>query len=241
MPLLADEIIRRMGELGLSSGSGEHTHAIDEVADLQGALDSKAAAGHDHDADYAAIGHTHEAGSSWEFPVGWSQISFVDINPATFLGYGTWVKTGAGRVLVGFDANDADFNAAEKTGGAKTVASTGTVSQPTFSGTPFSSVINHTHSVTITDAGHAHTVPVGATDDTAAPFDRADAGTNASGANAATSTGTATTGITATTANPAGGVASITPAGTVSQPTFSGSAASVVQPYLVVYFWERTA
>jgi hypothetical protein len=32
-----------------------------------------------------------------------------------------------------------------------------------------------------------------------------------------------------------------TPAGTVSQPTFTGDATSVVQPYIVVYFWKRTA
>lgn len=87
---------------------------------------------------------------------------------------------------------------------------------PTFAGTPFSSVINHTHTVTVTDPGHTHTLPVGATDDTAAPFDRADAGTNASGANATTASGSTATGITATTANPAGGVTSITPAGTIS-------------------------
>lgn len=32
-----------------------------------------------------------------------------------------------------------------------------------------------------------------------------------------------------------------TPAGTVSQPTFTGSPTSVVQPYFVVYMWKRTA
>jgi hypothetical protein len=32
-----------------------------------------------------------------------------------------------------------------------------------------------------------------------------------------------------------------TPAGTVSTPTFTGSATSVLPPYLVVYMWERTA
>lgn len=66
-------------------------------------------------------------------------------------------------------------------------------------------VLNHTHPVT--DPGHTHTLPVGATDDTSAPFDRADAGTNASGANATTASGSTTTGVT--TSNPAGGVASI--------------------------------
>jgi len=54
-----------------------------------------------------------------QYPVGWCLLSFVNINPATFLGYGTWVAAGAGRVLVGLDAGDADFNVVEKTGGEK--------------------------------------------------------------------------------------------------------------------------
>ena len=45
----------------------------------------------------------------------------VATNPGTLLGFGTWVAFGAGRVLVGLDASDTDFDAAEETGGAKTV------------------------------------------------------------------------------------------------------------------------
>lgn len=41
-------------------------------------------------------------------------------NPATLLGFGTWTAFGAGRVLVGLDASDTDFDTAEETGGAKT-------------------------------------------------------------------------------------------------------------------------
>lgn len=41
-------------------------------------------------------------------------------NPATLLGFGTWSAFGAGRVMVGFDSGDSDFDTAEKTGGAKT-------------------------------------------------------------------------------------------------------------------------
>jgi hypothetical protein len=33
-------------------------------------------------------------GASWQFPVGWVLTSMVDINPATFLGYGTWMLPG---------------------------------------------------------------------------------------------------------------------------------------------------
>ncbi len=43
-----------------------------------------------------------------------------DTNPADLLGFGTWAAFGAGKVMVGIDSEDDDFNTAEKTGGAKT-------------------------------------------------------------------------------------------------------------------------
>lgn len=54
------------------------------------------------------------------FPVGSIFISVDSTNPATTLGYGTWVAFGAGRTLVGFDSGDALFDTVEETGGAKT-------------------------------------------------------------------------------------------------------------------------
>lgn len=41
-------------------------------------------------------------------------------NPATLLGFGTWVAFGAGRVMVGIDSGQTEFDTAEETGGAKT-------------------------------------------------------------------------------------------------------------------------
>jgi len=41
-------------------------------------------------------------------------------NPGTLIGFGTWVAFGAGRVPVGIDSGDTDFDTAEETGGAKT-------------------------------------------------------------------------------------------------------------------------
>ena len=54
------------------------------------------------------------------FPVGAVFIAVVSTNPATLLGYGTWSAFGAGRMLVGLDAGDTDFDTVEETGGAKT-------------------------------------------------------------------------------------------------------------------------
>jgi len=54
------------------------------------------------------------------YPIGSQYVNFTDsTNPATLLGFGTWQAV-AGRVIVGYDATQTEFNAAEKTGGAKT-------------------------------------------------------------------------------------------------------------------------
>lgn len=58
------------------------------------------------------------------FPVGAVFIAVVSTNPATLLGYGTWSTIAAGRVLIGLDSGDTDFDTVEETGGAKTVTLT---------------------------------------------------------------------------------------------------------------------
>ena len=60
------------------------------------------------------------AGGSEAFPVGAVFIAVVNTNPATLLGYGTWSAFAAGRVLVGLDAGQTEFDVVEETGGAKT-------------------------------------------------------------------------------------------------------------------------
>lgn len=52
------------------------------------------------------------------YPVGTIYESTKPDNPSTFMG-GTWSRFGNGRVLVGVDENDADFNTVNKTGGEK--------------------------------------------------------------------------------------------------------------------------
>ena len=66
----------------------------------------------------------------------------VATNPATLLGFGTWTAFGAGKVPVGLNAGDADFDTVEETGGTKDAI------VPTHT---------HTASSTSTDAGHTHT------------------------------------------------------------------------------------
>src|SRR3990167_4137894 len=54
------------------------------------------------------------------YPVVAILISSDSANPATYLGFGTWVAEAVGRFLVGVDAGDPDFDASGDTGGAKT-------------------------------------------------------------------------------------------------------------------------
>lgn len=74
------------------------------------------------------------------YPVGSIYINAtVNTNPATLLGFGTWVAFGAGKVIVGLDSSDTDFDTAEETGGAKTHTLT------------TSEIPSHTHSLSTSD------------------------------------------------------------------------------------------
>jgi hypothetical protein len=143
------------------------------------------------------------------YPVGSLYTSTLSTNPGTLLGRGTWTAFGAGRVMVGHNAADTDFDTAEETGGSKTS----------------SAVVNHTHPVVVDDPQHAHVENSNnATTGGLRGWGAADTSTSSSAATGY-STAPASTGITATTSNPAGGVASF----------------SLMNPYIVVYAWKRTA
>lgn len=201
-----------------------------------------------------------QAAQAW--PIGSIFVGVVSTNPATLLGYGTWEAFGAGRVLVGRNAGDTDFDTAEETGGAKTVASAGSVGT---SGNEAS----HTHSVTPNEAvadhaAHTHTYSqvVNHVHGVSTILRTATTGgATTQVTNAQDTSSTADT--TRKTDNPDGGVASGTtgnPSATLSHSvthnlvtsgagvshnhsggTFTGSPTSVVQPFIVVYFWKRTA
>ncbi len=121
------------------------------------------------------------------YPVGCIYISTVSTNPATLFGMGTWVAFGAGRVLVGLDAGQTEFDTVEETGGAKIVQS----SAQAFVGTP----------------GSTSVANVGATQ----------------------------RGSTGSTLTLKAHTHPFTPEGTNTP----GVATSVVQPYIVCYFWKR--
>lgn len=66
-------------------------------------------------AQIAGLGSSTQA-----FKVGAIYLNVTGVNPATELGYGTWSAWGTGKMPVGYDAGQTEFNASEKTGGAKT-------------------------------------------------------------------------------------------------------------------------
>ena len=71
-----------------------------------------------------------------------------NVNPATYLGFGKWQLWGQGRVPVGINPNDSDFNTVEKTGGEKThKLSLAEIPSHThtFKGNATSSAGTHTH------------------------------------------------------------------------------------------------
>jgi hypothetical protein len=88
------------------------------------------------------------------YPVGSIYINAgVTTNPATLLGFGTWVAFGAGRVMVGLNGSDALFDTLEETGGSKDAI-----------------VVSHTHTGTTSTAGaHVHSLPVYNTNDLTDP------------------------------------------------------------------------
>lgn len=60
-----------------------------------------------------------ETGAAAELPVGSVLIMATDTDPNDVLDYGTWTKIADGRVLVGQDTEDEDFDVLEETGGIK--------------------------------------------------------------------------------------------------------------------------
>lgn len=128
-----------------------------------------------------------------------------------------------GKTLIGTLAANGNVGT---TGGSDNVTPTIaslTAAAQTFTGTPFSSVINHTHTVSVTDPGHSHLTqryPTATGGSSGFTIDTSMSGTLADNTLPVKA---ATTGITAATANPAGGVASITPAGTNSTSVVTGT------------------
>ena len=146
------------------------------------------------------------------FPVGCIYTTTVSTNPNTLFGFGTWVAFGAGRVLIG---NGGGFTAGATGGSADAVA------------------VSHSHTATssssssVSDSGHTHNYATTYFAGAGGPIE------NGGEWRVFDSTGTtvsATTGISVSTSTST----------TVASAGVSGTNANL-QPYVVVYMWNRTA
>lgn len=168
------------------------------------------------------------------YPIGSIYSSTVSTNPNTLFGFGTWAAYAAGRVMIGVGGG---FAAAATGGSADAI----TVSHThTYSSTTGGQSANHNHAISISDPTHSHTFIGGNSGSGGTVFQA----TSASLGTITTATSTssviaASTGITASSGNNSADH-NHTVSGTTASTGASGTDANL-QPYVVVYMWNRTA
>ena len=178
-------------------------------------------------------------------PVGSVYINATNgTNPASLLGFGTWVAFGAGRVPVGFNAGDSRFDTAEETGGSydatlvshNHTGSTGGQSNGHdhgFSGTT-SSVGDHQHAVDYPIDCTPYQRQFGSTGGTTDSFCDSNGGvsniplSSAAGGHNHTLSGTT------------GGVSTDHSHSFTTSTSGSSATSANIQPYITVYMWKRT-
>lgn len=169
-------------------------------------------------------------------PVGSIYMSTSNTNPGTFLG-GTWVAWGSGRVPVGVNTSDSDFNTVEKAGGRKDAVIP--LHNHTFTGT---AMANHSHP-------HPHTHTYEKPENYTGLVSSAGFVPSSSGSYKAptldhyhhiSTISTNTGGVSAASTS---GASAGTPSGTISNTgvTAAVSANANLQPYITCYMWKRTA
>jgi hypothetical protein len=174
------------------------------------------------DVNLAAIEGYLQSALQRMWPVGSVFTTTSDSHPSNQLGFGAWEEFGAGRVLVGLDSGDVDFDTLEETGGAKTAAhthDTGTLATSAHAGTAVADHAAHTHSVTsnVAVANHSsHTHTYTEVPNHTHPHNLQGGTTpTTTGINVMASDGTtgSVRGMAIDTSNPTGGVATGTTAG----------------------------
>ncbi len=176
------------------------------------------------------------------YPVGSIYLSISDTNPSNVFG-GTWVSFGSGKTLIGVDSNNSKFNTVEKTGGSEAVNYTpvGTVGAHALT---VAELPSHTHSIpslsgTTSSAGaHTHTsYQLSYPDKIGAAG--ADMYLVSPGTQYYTSSAGAHTHSVTTNASTTGSSGS----SSAHSHTFTGTSSNinVLDPYITVYMWKRTA
>ena len=131
-PNLSGAVTSTQAELNLLDGVTANTTELNYVdITTLGTVEASKAVTADANKDVTAIRNLTITGAlsagsglvtmSDIYPVGSIYINAaVTTNPATLLGFGTWSEFGTGRVLVGQNTSDSDFDSLQETGGAKT-------------------------------------------------------------------------------------------------------------------------
>ena len=162
------------------------------------------------------------------YPVGSVYINAtVATNPATLLGFGTWVTVGDGKVLVNQDTADTSFDVLGETGGSKDAINVSHTHTATLTGTAASNGA-HTHS--ISDPGHSHNIVGGGGGGSAA--------TLLDSAQRNYGTTSSTTGISIVSGGAHTHTVSVT--GTSDSAGSSGTNANLM-PYVTVKMWKRVS
>ena len=142
-PNLSGAVTSTQAELNILDGVTANTAKLNYVdITTLGTVEASKAVTADANKDVTGIRNltitgTLTASIESAYPVGSIYINAaVTTNPATLLGFGTWVAFGTGRMMVGYNASDSDFNSLQETGGAKTHTLT------------TSEIPSHNHSIT---------------------------------------------------------------------------------------------
>lgn len=178
------------------------------------------------------------------YPIGSIYVSALSTNPATLFGFGTWSAFGAGRMPVGFDATQTEFDTGLETGGAKTHTLI-TAEMPVHTHVQTA----HTHVQTAhTHLQNAHTHIQDAHNHIWGQLAKWWADwVSGSGVYGLSSEATEYGGSSATATNqnttPTNQNTTPTNQNTTptNQNTGSGTAHNNLPPYIVVYMWRRTA
>lgn len=103
---------RKMIELGVMGGKSKYAGILISANDVTG--------NYNVSIDGTNVYINNKSFLDRTYPVGSIYMSTNATNPTDLFG-GTWVAWGAGRVPVGFNGGDGNFNSSEKTGGSKTI------------------------------------------------------------------------------------------------------------------------
>lgn len=188
-----------------------------------------------------------KADNEKKYYIGKVIIDTANINPNTYLGFGTWQYWGSGRVPVGVDTSQSEFNSVEKTGGAKThTLTTAQIPSHTHTqnahnhGASSGNAGGHSHTGTTSSAGaHIHPVKQRAVYRGGDTYNATSALGGAQSSDVVLSAGAHTHTFSTSTQGDHSHTVTVNNATATNQNTGSGNAHNNLQPYITCYMWKR--